>query len=108
MVKKEDMPACDVATAVQVLSSKWKILILRDLLTGPKRQSELLKSLEGISQKVLTSSLNSMIEDGLVERVDFHEKPLHVEYRLTDLGDSLKPVIESMRTWGKYYKTHLA
>ena len=105
MIKREELPPCDVATAVQILSSKWKLLIIRDLLTGSKRQSELLRSLEGISQKVLTSSLNSMIEDGLVERIDFHEKPLHVEYRLTELGNSLKPVLESLRTWGQFYKS---
>lgn len=107
MIKKEDMPICDVATTVQILGSKWKLLIIRDLLTGPKRSSELLRSLEGLSQKVLTSSLNSMIKDGIVERIDFKEVPLHVEYQLTPLGNTLRPVIESMRQWGNFYKKQL-
>lgn len=107
MIKKEDMPACDVATTVQILGSKWKLLIIRDLLTGPKRSSQLLRSLEGLSQKVLTSSLNSMIQDGIVEKIDFKEKPPHIEYQLTSLGYTLYPVIESMRQWGEFYKQQL-
>lgn len=107
MIKKGDMPTCDVATTVQILGSKWKLLIIRDLLTRPKRSSQLLRSLEGLSQKVLTSSLNSMIQDGIVERIDFKEKPLHIEYQLTPLGHTLYPVIESMRQWGEFYKQQL-
>ena len=107
MIKKEDMPVCDVATTVQVLGSKWKLLIIRDLLTGPKRNSELMKSLSGISQKVLTSSLKSMIDDGIVERIDFHEIPPHTEYQLTSLGDSLRPIIETMKQWGHWYKEQI-
>lgn len=104
MITKENMPACDVATTVQLIGSKWKTLIIRDLMTGSKRNAELKRSLEGISQKVLTQSLNSMISDGLVERIDFQENPPHVEYRLTNLGKSLLPVIEEMRKWGAIYK----
>lgn len=107
MIKKEDMPTCDVATTVQILGSKWKLFIIRDLLTGPKRSSELLRSMKGLSQKVLTSSLNSMIKDGIVERIDFQEVPPHVEYQLTPLGKTLLPVIESMKQWGKFYKRQL-
>lgn len=107
MIKKEDMPVCDVATTVQVLGSKWKLLIIRDLLTGPKRNSELMKSLSGISQKVLTSSLKSMIDDGIVERIDFQEIPPHTEYQLTSLGDSLRPIIETMKQWGHWYKEQI-
>lgn len=107
MIKKEEMPLCDVATTVQLIGSKWKTLILRDLITGPKRNSELKRSLSGISQKVLTESLNSMIVDGIVERVDFQKVPLHVEYQLTSLGETLLPVIESMRQWGQFYKKQL-
>lgn len=107
MIKKEEMPLCDVATTVQLIGSKWKTLIIRDLITGPKRNSELKRSLSGISQKVLTESLNSMIADGIVERVDFQKVPLHVEYQLTALGKSLLPVIESMRQWGQFYKKQI-
>ncbi|EOH98374.1 hypothetical protein UAW_01555 [Enterococcus haemoperoxidus ATCC BAA-382] len=107
MIKKEEMPLCDVATTVQLIGSKWKTLIIRDLITGPKRNSELKRSLKGISQKVLTDSLNSMILDGIVERIDFQKVPPHVEYQLTPLGESLLPVIESMRQWGQFYKQQL-
>lgn len=70
MIKKEEMPLCDVATTVQLVGSKWKLLIIRDLISGPKRTSQLKRSLAGVSQKVLTESLSSMIDDGLVDRID--------------------------------------
>lgn len=104
MIKKENLPECPVATTVALIGSKWKLLILRDLLTGTKRNSELLRSLDGISQKVLTESLKSMVEDGIVARKDYHEVPPRVEYSLTELGNSLKPVITMMEQWGKEYK----
>ncbi len=104
MIKKEDLPECPVATTVQLIGSKWKLLILRDLLTGTKRYNELKKSLSGVSQKVLTSSLKSMVEDGIVIRTDYKEVPPRVEYRLSELGLSMKPVIETMEQWGQYYK----
>lgn len=107
MIKNEEMPLCDVATTVQLIGSKWKTLIIRDLISGPKRHSELKRSLSGVSQKVLTESLQAMIADGLVERIDLKKVPLHVEYRLTSLGETLLPVIESMRQWGKFYKEQL-
>ncbi len=107
MVKKEDMPVCDVATAVQVFGSKWKLLILRELLTGPKRNGELLRTFDGLSQKVLTESLKGMVDDGIVERIEFEEKIKHVEYRLTTLGESLRPVMDAMREWGHWYKEQL-
>lgn len=107
MLKKEDMPICAVATTVQIIGSKWKLLIIRDLLEGSKRPSELKKSLVGISQKILTSSLKSMIEDGIVERIDYEEMPPHVEYKLTPLGCSLKPVILIMEQWGNWYKKQI-
>lgn len=107
MIKKEDMPLCDVATTVDLIGSKWKTLLIRDLISGSKRTSELKRSLVGISQKVLTESLNSMIADGLVERVDFQKVPPHVEYQLTPLGETLLPVIEAMRKWGQFYKEQL-
>jgi DNA-binding HxlR family transcriptional regulator len=107
MVKREDMPVCDVATAVQVIGSKWKLLILRELMTGPKRNGELLHTFDGLSQKVLTESLKGMIEDGIVERKEFEGKVKHVEYSLSELGESLRPVIDTMREWGRWYKEQL-
>ncbi|EIA8294976.1 helix-turn-helix transcriptional regulator, partial [Enterococcus faecalis] len=101
------LPICDVETTVKLVNSKWKVLIIRDLMTGSKRNSELKRSLSGISQKVLTASLKSMIKDGLVERIDFKKNPPHVEYKLTKLGNTLLPVIESMREWGEFYKTQV-
>jgi len=107
MIKKEEMPVCDVATTIQIIGGKWKLLIIRELLTGPKRSSQLLHSLEGLSQKVLTSTLNEMIKDGIVEKIDLQKRPLHVEYRLTPLGHTLLPIIESMKQWGEFYKKQL-
>lgn len=106
MIKKEEMPLCDVATTVQLVGSKWKLLIIKELISGSKRTSQLKRSLAGVSQKVLTESLSSMIEDGLVNRIELKKYP-HVEYQLTALGESFLPVIETMRQWGKYYKSQL-
>lgn len=107
MIKKENLPECPVATTVQLIGSKWKLLILRDLLTGTKRYNELQKSLFGISQKVLTSSLKSMVNDGIVKRTDYNEVPPRVEYSLTELGESMTSVIRAMEEWGHYYKQHI-
>lgn len=104
MIKKENLPECPVATTVSLIGSKWKLLILRDLLTGTKRFGQLKKSLPDISQKVLTESLKSMVDDGIVERVAYSEVPPCVEYSLTDLGESMRPVIFVMEQWGKEYK----
>ena len=104
MIKKENLPECPVATTVSLIGSKWKLLILRDLLTGTKRFGQLKKSLPDISQKVLTESLKSMVDDGIVERVAYSEVPPRVEYSLTDLGESMKAVISVMEQWGKEYK----
>ena len=86
---------------------KWKILILRDLLTGTKRFGELKKSVTGITQKVLTSNLRSMESSGLVTREVFPEVPPRVEYTLTDTGYSLEPILDSMYSWGENYKRNL-
>lgn len=107
MVTKDKMPECDVATTVEIIGSKWKTLIIRDFMTGAKRNTELKHSLHGISQKVLTESLKSMIDDKIVERIDFKKNPPHVEYQLTELGNTLLPVIEAMKEWGQFYKKHL-
>lgn len=106
MIKKENLPECPVATTVQLIGSKWKLLILRDLLTGAKRYNELKKSLSGISQKVLTSSLKSMVEDGIVIRTAYSEVPPRVEYSLSPLGESMRPVISAMEQWGHEYKNN--
>lgn len=107
MKKKDELPDCPVATAVSLIGSKWKLLILRNLLARPWRFNELQKSLEGISQKVLTDSLRSMEADGIVIRSVFAEVPPHVEYSLSDLGESLRPIIKSMEVWGTNYKQGL-
>ena len=104
MLTKEEMPACPVATTVQLIGSKWKLLILRNLLARPWRFNELRKSLEGISQKVLTDSLRSMEEDGLVTRTVYPEVPPRVEYSLSPLGESMRPIIQAMEEWGAQYK----
>lgn len=84
---------------------RWTILILRDLFTGTKRFGELKKSLNGVSQKVLTANLRSLEEKGIIEREVFPEVPPRVEYRLTDLGKTLDPIIKSVHAWGKFYKS---
>lgn len=104
MLTKEEMPACPVATTVAPIGSKWKLLIIRNLLARPWRFNELKKDLEGISQKVLTDSLRSMEADGIITRTVYPEVPPRVEYSLTELGKSLKPILDSMRAWGEAYK----
>lgn len=107
MIKKENLPECPVATTVQLIGSKWKLLILRDLLAGTKRYNELRKSLPDISQKVLTSTLKSMVEDGLVIRTSYPEVPPRVEYSLSEIGETMRPLIQSMAEWGTNYKKSL-
>ena len=104
MLTKEELPACPVATTVQLIGSKWKLLILRNLLARPWRLNELKKNLEGISQKVLTDSLRSLEEDGIVTRTVYPEVPLRVEYSLSELGDSMRPIIKAMEDWGIGYQ----
>ena len=105
--KAELLPECPVATTVQLIGNKWKLLIIRNLLVRPWRFNELQKSLEGISQKVLTDSLRSMEADGLVTRTVYAEVPPRVEYALSDLGLSLKPILDAMQDWGKTYKSSM-
>jgi DNA-binding HxlR family transcriptional regulator len=107
MLKKEDLPECPAATTVALIGSKWKLLIIRNLLQRPWRFNELKKNLEGISQKVLTDSLRSMEEDGLVIRTVYPEVPPRVEYSLSDLGQSMKPIFDCMVEWGTHYKETL-
>lgn len=101
------LPACPVETTLTLIGNKWKVLILRDLLPGTKRFGELKKSLGTVSQKVLTAQLRDMEADGLVKRTVYPEVPPRVEYTLTDLGMSLRPVLDSMWSWGENYKASL-
>ena len=107
MLTKGEMPACPVATTVRLIGSKWKLLIIRNLLQRPWRFNELKKNLEGISQKVLTDSLRSMEADGIVTRTVYPEVPPRVEYALSELGESMRPVMDAMEKWGINYKNQL-
>ncbi|MBW3094390.1 helix-turn-helix transcriptional regulator [Bifidobacterium sp. 64T4] len=104
MTVERELPACPVETTLLMISDKWKVLILRDLLNGTMRFSELRRSVGNISQKVLTANLRQMERDGLVHREVYPEVPPRVEYSLTETGRTLKPVIETMRDWGNWYK----
>lgn len=108
MLTKEEMPACPVATTVQMIGSKWKLLIMRNLLARPWRFNELKKDLAGISQKVLTDSLRSMEADGIITRTVYPEVPPRVEYALSELGESMRPIMDAMEVWGLSYKDKLA
>ena len=108
MLTKEEMPACPVATTVALIGSKWKLLIMRNLLTRPWRFNELKKNLEGISQKVLTDSLRSMEADGIITRTVYPEVPPRVEYALSELGESMRPIMTAMESWGRSYKDKLS
>ncbi|MBB5263500.1 DNA-binding HxlR family transcriptional regulator [Catenibacillus scindens] len=99
-----ELPACPVETTLMLIGDKWKVLILRDLLPGTKRFGELKKSIGNVSQKVLTAQLRDMEEKGLVSREVFAEVPPRVEYSLTELGQSLKPILDAMSHWGEAYK----
>ncbi len=100
----KELPQCPVEVTLSLISNRWKVLILRDLMYGAKRFGELRKSLGNITQKVLTSNLREMEEDRLIIRTVYAEVPPRVEYQLTELGYSLKPVLESMKIWGDRYK----
>lgn len=104
MKRKDELPPCPVATTVQLIGSKWKLLILRNLLARPWRFNELQKSLDGISQRVLTQSLRSLEADGIITRTVYPEVPARVEYAMSDLGESMRPIIEAMENWGIHYK----
>lgn len=99
------LPACPVETTLTLIGDKWKVLILRDLLEGTRRFSQLKRSVGGVSQKVLTAQLRAMEASGLVHRRVYPEVPPRVEYSLTEEGRSLSPILEAMRTWGEGYQT---
>lgn len=105
MRTKEELPECPVATAVSLIGGKWKLLLLRNLKERPWRFNELQRSIDGISQKVLTESLRQMIDDGLAYRRDYHENPPKVEYGLTDLGTEMLPIVNALADFGNYYKS---
>lgn len=102
--KTKELPACPVETTLTLIGNKWKVLIIRELLTGTKRFGELKKSIGSVSQKVLTAQLRAMEEDGLIHREVYAEVPPRVEYSLTELGWSLKPILDAMVNWGNNYK----
>ena len=104
LTKDEVLPQCPVATTVSLIGNKWKLLIIRNLLVGKARFKDLKNGIDGISQKVLTDNLRSMEEDGLIIRKSYPEIPPRVEYELSELGNSLRPIIKSMEVWGNEYK----
>ncbi len=105
MLTKEELPECPVATTVQLIGNKWKLLIIRNLLRGTQRFTDFYKTIPGISKKVLTDNLRALESDRLVEREVFAEVPPRVEYSLSPLGATLRPILDAMRTWGEDYKT---
>lgn len=105
---KKDLPACPVELTLLLISNKWKVLIIRDLLDGTKRFSELKKSINNISQKVLTSNLREMEENNLLTRKVYPEIPPRVEYTLTDIGYSLKTLLDDMDKWGTWYRSEVS
>lgn len=107
MLTKQELPECPVATTVQLIGNKWKLLILRNLFyNGKQRFSDFLKSINGISKKVLTDNLRALEGDGLIDREVFAEVPPRVEYSFTELGKTLKPILDAMRDWGTDYKNN--
>lgn len=108
MQTAKELPACPVETTLMLIGDKWKVLILRDLMPGTKRFGELKKSIGSVSQKVLTAQLRDMEQNGLVHREVYAEVPPRVEYSLTKLGRSLKPILDAMRNWGEGYKSQIS
>ena len=106
MLTKDELPECPVATTVQLIGNKWKLLIIRTLLAAPQRFTEMLKTIP-ISQKVLTDNLRALEEDGIIKREVFAEVPPRVVYSLSELGNSLRPIINAMQDWGTEYKNKL-
>ena len=107
MISKKDMPECPVATTIQLIGSKWKLLILRNLMHRPWRFNELRRSIGGISPKVLTDSLRSLEEDGIVVRTVYAEVPPRVEYSLSELGETLRPILTAIQVWGEEYQNKM-
>ena len=108
MKTKEELPECPMATTVSLIGNKWKLLIIRNLLVRPWRFNELHRDLEGISQKVLTDSLRQLESDGIITRTVYAEVPPRVEYALSSLGESMRPILDAMQAWGDQYKAQRA
>ena len=106
-MKQSSTPSCPVELALQLVSNRWKVLIIRDLLDGTKRFSELKRSVGNITQKVLTANLRYMEQSGLLTRRAYAEVPPRVEYTLTELGQSLRPVVHALYEWGETYGSKL-
>ena len=108
MLTREELPECPVATTVQLIGNKWKLLIIRNLVyKGKQRFTDFVKTVPGISKKVLTENLRALEDDGLIEREVFAEVPPRVEYSLSELGKTLKPILDAMSDWGTEYKASL-
>lgn len=107
MKNKNELPECPVATTVSLIGSKWKLLIIRNLISRTWRFNELLKSLDGISQKVLTDNLRQLESDGIIFRKDYKTNPPKVEYGMTNLGLELSKMLDIMATFGNFYKTQI-
>ena len=108
MLTKDELPECPVATTVQIIGNKWKLLIIRNLIYNDKQRfTDFVKSIAGISKKVLTDNLRALEEDGIVEREIFAEVPPRVVYSLSPLGKTLKPILDAMKDWGIDYKNSL-
>ena len=104
MKTKEELPDCPVAVTVSLIGNKWKLLIIRNLLMRPWRFNELHRDLDGISQKVLTDNLRQLESDGIITRTIYPDVPPRVEYALSDLGNSMRPILDAMQEWGNAYK----
>ena len=108
MLTREELPECPVATTVQLIGNKWKLLIIRNLVSnGKQRFTDFVKTVPGISKKVLTDNLRALEDDGLIEREVFAEVPPRVEYSISELGKTLKPILDAMSDWGTEYKASL-
>jgi len=107
MLTVEELPDCPVATTLRLVGNKWKILIIQRLLDRPWRFNELHRSIDGLSQKVLTENLRQLEEDGLITRTVYPEVPVRVEYALTDVADTMRPIISSMQEWGLWYQAQV-
>ena len=104
MLTKDELPACPVATTLSLIGNKWKIFVLRNLMVAPNRFNQLQKTIPGISQKVLTDNLRDMERAGIVIRTVFPEVPPRVEYSLSELGETMRPIITALEQWGTGYK----
>ena len=104
MLTKDELPPCPVATTLMLIGNKWKIFVIQQLMDRPFRFSELRRAIPGISEKVLTDNLRALEKDGLITRTVFPEVPPRTEYALSELGETMRPIIDSMATWGTGYQ----